>query len=539
MRPVERVTGPPPLLWLAWVCAAAAIVYVVGFPFWVTDYPMMTDFPFHTASASAFRHYTDAGWHFEEQFVLQPFAVPYVSLYALSALFMFVLPPVAATKLAAALLLALMPIGLMVLCWGMRKSPFLGLWGLVPVWGVLSHWGFVSFLGGIGLFAMSIGLALRLVDRPSPKLQAWLIACLLFLFFTHVFRFPFALGALVLVGVVMHSQADSIKGLIIPFSIGTVLFVLWWFGRAGSISMDIQWVWPPAWWRFSEAGTYLFDVFVSDDDARAFRRTGILFLVTATVLFAIAVARLRGWPNNSWVLAAHGVVVAVILISLGLYVTMPMEIGSWWYVYPRELTVAVFFLPALLPNLPKKTWAHLGFVIWTAIAIAPITEVTAEAHREFGTTTTHFREIVSELPRSPKLLYLIYDHHGSRAKNSPYVHLPAYVQAEHGGWISFHFAELGHSPLRYRSREDPNAVVPPPVPLRWEWSPQLFQLDQQGSFFDWFLVRRMSSPDSLFTAEPSIQRVAHFEDWWLYHRRGARLDPQVKPPKLDIDESRK
>ncbi|MCZ6806184.1 MAG: hypothetical protein O7F08_04470 [Deltaproteobacteria bacterium] len=527
---MARVTGPQPLLWLAWVCAAATIVYVVGAPFWAADYPMMTDFPFHTASASVFRHYSDPGWHFQEQFVFQPLAVPYISLYGLAALFMLVLSPIAATKLAAALLLALMPIGLMVLCWGMRKSPFLGLWGLVPVWGVLSHWGFVNFLAAIGLFALSIGLALRLVDRPTPKLQGWLIACLLFLFFTHVFRLPFALGSLLIVGLMMRGRVNSLKGLAIPFSIAAALFIFWWFARAGEISLDIRWVWPPDWSRFSEAGTYLSDVFVSDDDAKAFRRTGLFFLLTAVVLFAIAIVRLRSWPNDSWILAAHGVVVAVILISLALYVTLPMEIGPWWYVYPRELTVAVFLLPALLPNLPRKTWAHLGFVVWTAIAIAPISEATAEAHREFGTTTMHFREIVRELPRGPKLLYLVYDHHGSRAKNSPYIHLPAYVQAERGGWLSFHFADLGHSPLRYRSRQDPNAIVPPKMPVRWEWSPQLFQLDEHGSFFDWFLVRRMSSPDSLFAADPSIRRVAHFEDWWLYHRQGGSAGPEGESP---------
>lgn len=528
--PAPRVTGPPPLLWLAWVCAIATIAYVVGSPFWAAEYPMMTDFPFHTASASVLRHYVDPAWHFQEQFTIQPFAVPYVSLYGLSAFFMLLLPPLAATKLAAGLLLALMPIGLMTLCWGMRKSPFLGLWGLVPVWGVLAHWGFVNFLSAIGLFAMSIGLALRLVDRPTPKLQGWLVACLLFLFFTHVFRFPFALVALALVALVMHDRANSIKGLLIPLSLGAGLFVFWWFTRASEISMDILWVWPPDWSRFSEATAYLSDVFVGDDDARAFRRTGLFFLLTAAALFAIAIARLRTWSNNSWILAAHGVVVAVILISLGLYVTLPMEIGSWWYVYPRELTVAVFFLPALLPNLPRKTWAHLGFVIWTAIAIAPISEATAEAHREFGTSTMHFREIVRELPQSPKLLYLVYEHHGSRAANSPYIHLPAYVQAERGGWISFHFADFGHSPLRYRSRQDPAAVVPPQVPVRWEWSPQLFQLDEHGSFFDWFLVRRVASPDSLFIADPSIQRVAHFEDWWLYHRPRASAGPAAETP---------
>jgi hypothetical protein len=96
--------------------------------------------------------------------------------------------------------------------------------------------------------------------------------------------------------------------------------------------------------------------------------------------------------------------------------------------------------------------------------------------------------------------------------------------------LSFHFAQFGASPFRYRDPKDPNAVVPPKTPIRWEWSPELFQLDQHGDFFDWFLVRRASSPDSLFVSDPSIRRVAHFENWWLYHRpRGSAGPPRETP----------
>jgi len=69
IEPAAQISGPPPLLWLAWVCAVATIIYVIGAPFWAAEYPMMTDFPFHAASSSIFRHYLDAGWHFREQFV--------------------------------------------------------------------------------------------------------------------------------------------------------------------------------------------------------------------------------------------------------------------------------------------------------------------------------------------------------------------------------------------------------------------------------------------------------------------------------------
>jgi hypothetical protein len=521
--------GPRPLLWLAWACAAGTIVYVVGAPLWAASYPMMTDFPFQAAASSVVRHYRDPSWHFQEQFVLQPFAVPYVTPFALSAFFMLVLPPVVATKLATALLLALLPVGLMVLCWGLRKTPFLGLWGLVPVWSALTHWGFVGFMAALGLFAAAIGLGLRAADRPTPRAQIALVVVLVLLFFTHVFRFPLALAMLALTAAIMSRRVDTLRGLIIPLAVGGALFFAWWLSRPELLASGLHLLWPPRWTRLVEAPSYLSDIFVDDVDTAMFRRAGLLFVMTAAALGAFGLVRLRSWPKGGWVVPAHAVVGVAIFVFLTLYLTLPMDIGVWWYVFPREITAAVYLVPALLPNLPRRTWAHLGFVIWTAIAIAPIGELVAQAHREFATTTVHFREIVRELPKAPKLLYLVYDHEGSRARISPYVHLPAYVQAERGGWLSFHFAQLGTYPLRYRDAGDPNAIVPPTTPLRWEWTPEQFRLEEHGSFFDWFLVRRIGSPDGLFASDPSIERVAHFESWWLYHRRGSTGPPDQRP----------
>ncbi len=525
-----RMSGPPPMLWLAWVCAVVTIVYVVGAPLWAAEYPMMTDFPFHTASSSIFRHYLDPGWHFHEQFVFRLFAVPYVTFYALAAIFMIALPPLVATKLAAALMLSLLPVGLMVLCWGLRKSPLLGLWGLVPVWGAVTHWGFINYIAALGLFAMALGLALRLAERSSPKLQGFLVAVLVLLFFTDVFRFPSTIAMLLVVALVMNRRVDSIRGVVIPAAVATALFIAWWATSAEPLAAVLGWFRMPDWSRLPDAGRYAFDIFVGDDDAEMFRRVGLLFALTAAVLFVVAVLRLRSWPKVGWVVPAHGVVAIAILLFVGLYLALPMERGVWWYVFPREITAAIFLVPALLPNLPRKTWAHLGFVIWTAVAIAPLAEHVADVHREFGTTTVHFRELVRELPKGPKLLYLVYDHEGSRATSSPYVHMPAYVQAERGGWLSYHVAQFESSPFRYRDESDPEAEVPPQTPMRWEWSPQLFQLDQHGAFFDWFLIRRKSSADTLFAADPSISRVAHFENWWLYHREGAPAGPAGKRP---------
>lgn len=173
--------------------AVAASAYVIGYPFMVVRYPPMTDLPFHASDVSIFRHYWDPSYGFDRQFTLQPFKVPYMSLYALGALLALALPMHVAVKAAAAITLALLPAGLAVLFHGMKKSPLWGLLGLSAVWMHLTHWGFINFVGAIGLFALCVGFALLIADRPTRGRQLGLALGLIAVFFTHLFRYPFTL----------------------------------------------------------------------------------------------------------------------------------------------------------------------------------------------------------------------------------------------------------------------------------------------------------------------------------------------------------
>ncbi len=112
----------------------------------------------------------------------------------------------------------------------------------------------------------------------------------------------------------------------------------------------------------------------------------------------------------------------------------------------------------------------------------------------------------------------MFDRAGAGAAQPPFLHLP-YVQAEKGGWLSFHFAIWGASPIVYRDASEPGAVVPPPVPPRWEWTPEKFDVKRNGAFFDWFLIRSRADPRRLFSADPAIEPVAREGSWWLYRRR--------------------
>lgn len=502
--------------------ALAVAAYAVIAPFAVTRYPPMTDLPFHAASTSTFRHYLDPAFHQREQFELHPLAVPYMSMYALGAVLMLVLPAITAVKIAAAVMIALVPAGLAVMFHGMKKSPLLGLLGLGICWCNLSHWGFLNFVGALGLFAMTVGFTLLLLDRPSPRRQVALAVTLVALFFTHIFRYPFALAAVVGTAIVMYPATRRIRPIVPPLVPAIALMATWLavrpkalVGDAGRVAIHTD--------RLKEFAGLLSGAFTDRAEAAAFDRFfAVAFAVAAAGAAVALLARRfepRSQPPAAWAAGVTLIPLCCAAVFLGLFLVLPMQMGVWWYVYPREATAAAFIALGACPDLPKPTFLRAPLVAMLGFAGLSIAQVVVTNYRKFDPATRDFEAITKQIPAAPKLLYLIFDHSGSTRTSTPFIHLPAYVQADKGGWLSFHFAVWGASPITYRPRDEPGAVVPPPVPLRWEWTPQVFDVRRQGAFFDWFLVRRTSAPDALFRADPSVERVDHRGSWWLYRRR--------------------
>ncbi|WP_437955922.1 hypothetical protein WME76_31200 [Sorangium sp. So ce119] len=516
----------------------AVSVHVIAVPLAVVRYPPMTDLPFHAAQTAVFRHYLDPAWHFREQFTLQPLAVPYMSMYALGALLMLVLPPVAAVKVAAAAMLALLPAGLAVLFHGLKRSPLLGVLGLVLVWCNLTHWGFLNHMGALGLFAMVVGLTLLLVDRPSRGRQIALALALVALFFTHVFRFPFALAAVVGAAIVVFPATRRLRPIALPLAPSLALFAAWLAVRTDTLHAA---PFAPAlhWERLGEVPSLLFASFTDPAEAAAARRAARLVLAALLVCAAGAAAQLASASpgpaqpagassgpaqpaadarDRAFARLAALVPVACAAVFLGLFLTLPLQIGLWWYVYPREIVAALFLALGAFPDLPRSPWLKAPAVLALSAAAISLGAVVQDNYRRFDESTRDFDALVARIPPAPRLLYLVFDHGGSTRTTTPFIHLPAWVQATRGGWLSFHFAVWDASPVAYRPRSEPGAVVPPPTPLRWEWTPERFDVRRHGAFFDWFLVRRRAGGDRLFAKDPSIVPVDHVGDWWLYRR---------------------
>ncbi|MBX3183924.1 MAG: hypothetical protein KIT72_07365 [Polyangiaceae bacterium] len=198
-----------------------------------------------------------------------------------------------------------------------------------------------------------------------------------------------------------------------------------------------------------------------------------------------------------------------------LYVCLPLTWGSWFFVYPREaLTLAALGL-ALLPGLPRLPLVPLVLALCLSLSAGRQAYQVAVEWRRFEALNQDFYAMQQHLPPQPKLLYLIYDHTGTQRSTTPFIHLPAWVQAERGGALYFHFVRWGLYPIRYREGSPHD---PPRLPYFLEWRPDRFQVLEHGAWFDTFLVRHTIDPSVVFAADPSIRLVAREGTWWLFRR---------------------
>ncbi len=502
------------------VLSLAFAAYVIAYPLSVVTYPPLTDLPFHASAMTIMRHYFHASWHFREQFTLHPIAAPYISFYVLGALLAVVLPIDVAAKVATAIMLSLLPFGLAVFFRGMKKSPFWGLLGLGLVWSNLTHWGFLNFMGAVGLFAMSIGFALLALDKPTRQRQVLLTLSLAAIFFTHVFRFPFALLAVAVTALVMYPATRRVRPVVVPLIVNSALFGVWHLVRNDAFRSEM---FKPALDR-THADKMLehlvggFSGVGGERELSLFTQMlemlGVLALL-AIVIFFVTGRSKRSPRARRW---AIGVTALPLLLAGGFliaYFTLPFRIGNWWYVYPRELTPAVFIALGVVPDMPRAAWARLGFVMAIGLVTMRVGYFVAEQFDHFEDVTSDFRAILPKIDRGTKLLYLVFDYSGLESPYSRLVHLPAWVQADRGGWLSFQFASWDLGPIRYRE----GGVVPPKVPERWEWEPAQFRVLKHGAWFDEFLVRDATNPSWRFREDSSIRLHAHQGSWWLYRRK--------------------
>lgn len=501
---------------------AGAAIFVTAYaliaPFTVVRYPPLTDLPMHAAIASALRHWLDPAWHFQDQFELAPFRSPVLTFYALAALLAFVFPIPIAMKIATVAMLSLLPIGLAVLCHAMKKNPTMGVAAAGLAFGTLTHWGFISYLGAVGLTMIGVGLTLMVVERPDRSRLAWLGAVSLLIFFTHVSRVPTYLLAVGLATAVMFPLSRNYKPVAVAIAPTAALFAVWWITRTKEQTGTIALHFDAS--HASKIDDWLFHSFIGSAEGPVLATMTMLVLgvaVYAVVLPVVLATRgRRVRAPSSRAMHATAAVAGVSCMHLALYFLLPDSIGDWSIVYPREIVPAVLFGLAALPGLPRDPWMRAPALCVLLMAITMPVRLVREKYVTFEHWTEDFPKLLARIPLAPKLGYVLYDRSGPDGATFPMLHFPAWVQAERGGWLSFHFAAWDTAPIHFRTT--PPMDVAPPTPQGFEMHPDMFDFATRGKYFDWILIRALSSPAARVEVDPSLELVAQDGRWWLYHR---------------------
>ncbi|MGH7437588.1 MAG: hypothetical protein ACRENE_18070, partial [Polyangiaceae bacterium] len=454
---------------------------------------------------------------FQDQFELQPLRSPVLTYYVLGALLACVVPIASAMKIATAAMLSLLPIGLAVYCRGLKKDPSMGVAAACVAWGTLAHWGFISFLGAVGLTLMGLGITLMTVERPTRGRIVALGLVTLAVFLTHPSRLPPYLIAVGLTTAAMFPVHRCLRPVAIAVAPAVVLFAAWWLARPATETGAVTLQFDPG--RASLMGQWLLHSFRGPAEAPVLDEVVGLVLGVGVYsgLVRLFHARRRRLPRLSRrALHASAAALAVSLTFLGLYFVLPLRIAAWSLVYPREITVAALCALAALPGLPRSPWLRAPALCALLVAVMAPTRLVTEKHAAFDRWTRGFDDLVAEMPLAPKLGYLLLDRTGPEGDTLPLLHFPAWVQAERGGWLSYHFASNEAAPIRFR--RTPPMDVPPATPEGFEWHPEMFDLSTRGKYFDWILVRAPSSPAARLAEDPSLELVDRRGWWWLYHR---------------------
>ena len=434
--------------------------------------------------------------------------------YPLLALAWLALPPLAAARLATALIAASWVLALHWLAARRGRSVGAASLACLLLFNHVFYLGLFNFVAGLAVFVFWFELLERERVDGRPFGRTALICGVggLLLYLAHALWLVAGLGWLVLVTLwdrrPLRWQLACAAGLAPTL----VLVLLWYPSLSGGGWSSVSSYGPSVFARLSFAG-----------------------LTNATL------GGLRGWLEPLAMVAVLG------WIILGLW-QHRHALGE--KVDRRLLAVAILFLVAavVLPDKVDRTlrfasrWMPAG---WALLLLAvPPPAIRRSLRRGLAlavlaafclSTTVAWRAFerdelqgldaaLEALPPTPTVLGLDFVRGSPRTKNPAYMHLPAYAQLLHGGRLSFSFVSLASSLVVKRDLASSGGAAPDPWTPGLEWAPQLLR-STDLDHFDYALLHAPPELVANFMAQEGRLAPLTPEAPWRLFRIAGRPAP--------------
>lgn len=463
------------------VCALAACV-----PIWSVKYLPMTDLPQHAAQIHLWQNLAspDVARLYEINWF-----TPYVAGYAMARGFADLTGVLVAWKLVITLAVLALPAALAYLFRAAGRDPAWGLIGFPLAFGYSFYWGFLNFLVAMPLGIALLGAIIRYGEEPTRRgaVLVGLGACVLF--FGHVLVMLAIVGA---GGLWLLCRRGFVYAL--PLAAPLPIVVAWTLATRSADTQVREMTMlagPPAVMRLIGLPGILLG---EPADAAA--------LATGSVVFLLIVLSMR--------LSRELHRYALLAVAVVAYVFGPHRAFGTYYLYGR---FAVLMLPAVILAFEPLKRPRLS-VATTARALALIALgwmfVLHGRFQRFDREAAQFDRVTQSVPANAKILSLCWRPESDAIPgHAPFLHFPAWIQAQRGGVLGFSFATFFPEMIRYRRD------MAPPMTVDLQWLPDKVDWKVDG-YYDWFVVR---GPGASKLEKLPVERVAHEGQWSVYRKR--------------------
>lgn len=378
-------------------------------------------------------------------------------------------------------------------------------------------------------------LALPVLDRClERRTTGWILGAvalyvIIFLSHAHGFLWTGFLSAVLVVarmvsaGAAQHrSLRDRVRevGALAVLAVAVVgpslvLFLRWYrrtFGegrRAGGVAAATAGAADKfgAWWKppkevLSDLVTTTVKWFSNDD-----QDLKCVMMVIALLGFALAFSRMHRYRRPP-------VLELACAVTLGSYFLLPEGLTGHDVLASRQVSLALWFAPALFAPVPARTSRVARSVIVAATLVVTFQMLsTWRTHvAAFAAESRGLLEVLSRAPKRKWLHYVKIDNSSGVFTWFPYLHVDKYYSSEGYGQIADTPAILSTAAMRYRAGIDIHRIAD--HGNTWVFN------DQIWSNFDLILTRRWApSPDQLNRAREKGTLLAAEGDWQLWQSR--------------------